>query len=70
MSRPNGGPELSTLLGLGVSIAAFLVVGLGLGWWLDSLLDTLPVFIMVGLALGIAGAGAYVYVQFKKFMKE
>lgn len=70
MSRPNGGPELSTLLGLGVSIAAFLVAGLGLGWWLDSLLDTLPVFIMVGLALGIAGAGAYVYVQFKKFMKE
>jgi F0F1-type ATP synthase assembly protein I len=70
MSRPNGGPELSTLLGLGVSIAAFLVVGLGLGWWLDSLLDTLPVFIMVGLAFGVAGAGAYVYVQFKKFMKE
>lgn len=70
MSRPNGGPELSTLLGLGVSIAAFLVAGLGLGWWIDSLLDTLPVFIMVGLALGIAGAGAYVYVQFKKFMKE
>lgn len=69
MSRPNG-PELSTLLGLGVSIAAFLVVGMGLGWLLDSLLDTLPAFVMAGLALGIAGAGAHVYVQFKKFMKE
>lgn len=69
MSRPNG-PDLSTLLGLGVSIAAFLMVGLGLGWLVDSLLGTLPAFVLTGLALGIAGAGAYVYVQFRKFMKE
>ena len=68
MSRPNG-PDLSTLLGLGVSIAAFLMVGLGLGWLADSLLDTLPAFVLVGLALGIAGASAYVYAQFKKFLE-
>lgn len=67
MSRPTG-PDLSTLLGLGISIAAFLVVGLGLGWLVDEILGTLPVFLMVGLALGIAGASGYVYVQFKKFM--
>jgi F0F1-type ATP synthase assembly protein I len=69
MSRPNG-PDLSTLLGLGVSIAAFLMVGLGLGWLVDSLLDTLPAFVLIGLALGIAGACVYVYAQFKKFLKE
>jgi F0F1-type ATP synthase assembly protein I len=63
------GPELSTLLGLGVSIAAFLVVGIGLGWLADRVFDSLPVFIFVGLALGIVGACGYVYVQFKKFMK-
>lgn len=70
MSRPGGGPELSELLGLGVSIAAILLVCLGLGWLVDTMLDSLPVFVLVGLAVGIAAAGAYVYVQFRKFMKE
>lgn len=67
MSRPNG-PDLSTLLGLSVTIAAILVAGLGLGWLLDVVLNTLPVFLMIGLALGMIGAGAYVYIQFKKLM--
>ena len=67
MSRPNG-PDLSTLLGLGVSIAAILMVGLGLGWLVDVVLDTLPVFLMIGMALGMIGAGGYVYAQFKKLM--
>lgn len=69
MSQPNG-PDLSTLLGLAVTIAAFLVAGLGLGWLAGSLLDNLPVFILIGLALGILGASGYVYAQFKKFMKD
>lgn len=69
MSQPNG-PDLATLLGLGLATAAFLVAGLGLGWLADELLDSLPVFVFVGLALGIAGASAYVYAQFKKFMKD
>jgi F0F1-type ATP synthase assembly protein I len=63
-------PALSTLLGLGVATAAFQVVGLGLGWLVDAMLDSLPVFVFIGLALGIAGASAYVYAQFKKFMKD
>lgn len=69
MSQPTG-PGLSTLLGLGATTATILVVGLGLGWLADEMFDSLPVFIMIGLALGVAGAGTYVYVQFKKFMKE
>lgn len=70
MSQPNGGPDLSTLLGLGVALAAFLVVGLGLGWLADNLLDSLPVFTLTGLALGIVGACVHTYTQFKKFFKE
>jgi F0F1-type ATP synthase assembly protein I len=70
VSRPEGGPDLATLLGLGVALAAYLVVGLGLGWLADSLLGTIPIFIMVGLALGVVGAGFHVYVQLKKFFEE
>lgn len=70
MSRPNGGPDLSTLLGFGLTLAALLVVCLGLGWLIDTALGSLPVFTLVGLVLGVAGASIYVYVQFKRFFKE
>lgn len=67
---PGGGPELSTLIGLGVTTAALLVVGLGLGWLADAATDTFPMFTLVGLALGIAACCTYLYVQFRKFLKE
>lgn len=64
------GPDLATLLGLGAVTAAVLLVGLGLGWLVDEVVNTLPVFTLAGLALGIAGAGLYIYTQFMKFLKE
>lgn len=69
MSRGNG-PDLSDLLTFGVTTAVCLVAGLMLGWLVDAALDTLPVFTLVGLALGIAGSGLYIYGKFKKFLKE
>ncbi|MGH4010625.1 MAG: AtpZ/AtpI family protein [Pseudonocardiaceae bacterium] len=64
------GPELATLLGLGAATAAILLVGLGLGWLVDEVVNTLPVFTLAGLALGIVGAGVYIYTKFTKFLKE
>jgi F0F1-type ATP synthase assembly protein I len=64
------GPELTTLLGLGAATAAIIVLGLGLGWLVDRILNTFPAFIMIGLALGIVGAGVYIYTKFKTFLKE
>ena len=69
MDQRNG-PELSTLLGLGAATAAILLVGLGLGWSVDRVVDTLPTFTLIGLALGIVGAGSYIYTKFTKFLKE
>ena len=64
------GPDLMTLLGLGAVTAAILLVGLGLGWLVDEVVDTLPAFTLVGLSLGIVGACIYIYGQFAKFLKE
>lgn len=69
MEQRNG-PELSTLLSLGAATAGILVVGLGLGWLVDEVVGTLPAFTLVGLALGIVGAGGYIYTKFTKFLKE
>ncbi|MEO7196361.1 MAG: hypothetical protein ABIZ05_16365 [Pseudonocardiaceae bacterium] len=62
------GSELGTLLGLGAATAGILLIGLGLGWLVDRLVDTLPAFTLVGLALGIVGAGGYIYTKFTKFL--
>lgn len=60
----------SELLGMGAVIAAELVAGLGLGWLVDSLADTAPVFLLIGLLLGIAAAITYTVVEFRKFLKN
>ncbi|MGH3865731.1 MAG: AtpZ/AtpI family protein [Pseudonocardiaceae bacterium] len=67
--QPNG-PELATLLGLGAATAGILLVGLGIGWLVDQVVQTLPVFTLSGLALGIVGAAVYIYTKFTRFLKE
>jgi ABC-type antimicrobial peptide transport system permease subunit len=63
-----GGPELSDLLSMGLTIALCLVVGFGLGWWADLPFDTFPGFALAGLGLGVIAACFYVYKLFKRYM--
>jgi ATP synthase protein I len=60
----------STLLTMGTVIAAELVVGIGLGWFVDSLAGTGPVFLLIGVLLGIAAAVTYTVVEFRKYLKN
>jgi F0F1-type ATP synthase assembly protein I len=39
--------------GLGLMNAFCLLCGLGLGWLIDTALHTLPLFLMIGLCLGV-----------------
>jgi F0F1-type ATP synthase assembly protein I len=64
------GPDLSTLLSFGMTTAVCLVASLGLGWLADWALDTLPVFTLIGLALGIVVTCYYVYAKLKHYLKE
>lgn len=69
MNQGNG-PDLSDLLSFGMATAACLVAGLALGWFVDAELDTLPVFTLFGLAVGIVATCLYVYAKLKKYLKE
>ena len=59
----------SELLNLGVAIAAAILAGLGLGWLVDSLAGTTPIFLFLGLILGVAGAVRYTYLELRKYLK-
>lgn len=64
------GPEISTLLAVGGVIAGCVVVGLGIGWFVDNRLHTFPILAFVGLAVGITAGAFYTYTEFSKFLKQ
>jgi ATP synthase protein I len=67
--EPDRSLDWSALLGMGTVIAAELVAGLGLGWLVDKLAGTGPVFLLIGVLLGIAAAVSYTIVEFRKYLK-
>jgi F0F1-type ATP synthase assembly protein I len=65
---PETPPSIRELLGVGSAIAGLVAGGMLLGWFIDSRAGTLPVFALVGLAVGIATACYYAYSKFRRFM--
>jgi F0F1-type ATP synthase assembly protein I len=68
--EPDQSLDWSALLGMGAVIAAELVAGFGLGWLVDSFAGTTPIFLLIGLLLGIAAAVSYTVVEFRKYLKN
>ncbi len=60
----------SNLLGIGTVMAVMLGGGIALGWWLDGVLHTSPILVLVGILLGLAAGIAYTFVQIRPFLKE
>ncbi len=56
------------LLGLGVFIAAAVVVPLVLGLIVDNVLHSAPTFLLIGLVLGVIAAVVTAYSRFKRFL--
>lgn len=54
--------DLGPYLGIGTSLAATILLGLGGGYWLDSRLGTRPWFFLLG---GVLGLGLALYQFFK-----
>jgi F0F1-type ATP synthase assembly protein I len=69
---PEAGPERnlgwSALVGMGAVAAAQLLAGFGLGWLIDHFAGTTPIFLLIGLLLGIAGAISYTVVEFRRYL--
>jgi F0F1-type ATP synthase assembly protein I len=49
--------ELAAYLGLGTSLVILVLIGIGLGRYLDRRLGTEPAFFWVGALAGLAAAG-------------
>ena len=66
----NASPSPRQLIGLGSGLVGFIVLGLVAGLLLDTWLDTSPLFIVIGLGLGIVGAAVSLVVSFRKYMRN
>jgi F0F1-type ATP synthase assembly protein I len=52
-------------MGLGWVVVLSVLIGLGGGLWLDRRLETTPLFLLIGLALGLAAAARSTYRMIK-----
>jgi F0F1-type ATP synthase assembly protein I len=68
MAKPS--PNLLTLLGLGITNAVCLGIGLAAGWALDDVLATTPIFIFVGIVVGVGMGVAATWVEVRKFLRD
>ena len=64
--RNDASGNYARFVGLGITL--FLIFGLPtvVGFFLDGLLGTLPLFLLVGLAVGFVGGMYYVYRALQK----
>jgi Putative F0F1-ATPase subunit Ca2+/Mg2+ transporter len=61
-------PGAWAFVGLGTTVAGCVAVGVGGGIALDAWLHTSPLFLVIGLVLGLAAAVATVVAQVRRFL--
>lgn len=67
---PSEGPRLGSLLLLGSLGAGCIAAGIGLGYALDVVAGTTPLFLFLGLTLGIVSACAGAYRIVRDYLKQ
>lgn len=63
-------PRTDDGLAMGMESAGTLIVFLGLGWLIDRVLGTQPVFMIIMVVLAMVGKGAKMYATYTTRMKE
>ena len=64
--RDDTGPSYARFFGLGFAFIVTLGVLTAAGYFLDKLVGTLPLFLLIGLGIGFAGGLYYVYQALEK----
>lgn len=57
------------LVGIGGSAVGSIVAGLALGWLADLRLDTSPVLVLAGIAVGMLAAVVTSWIRIKPFLR-
>lgn len=66
----NSRSNVFVLAGVGTLSVVCVLAGTALGWLVDSHLATTPIFILVGLVVGIAVAVYGAYQAVRRYLKE
>ena len=53
--------DMAPYLGIGASLAVTVLLGVGVGYWLDGRLGTTPAFVLAGAVIGVLTAGYHFY---------
>jgi F0F1-type ATP synthase assembly protein I len=61
-------PSFLSLAGLGMSIALCVAGGVLLGLWVDDKTGSSPLFVLIGLLVGIVTGVGVAYVEIKRLM--
>jgi F0F1-type ATP synthase assembly protein I len=61
-------PGAAAFLGMGLSAAVCVAIGVGLGAWGDSAWHTSPLCLMIGLGLGLVAAVFLVVTQIREYL--
>jgi F0F1-type ATP synthase assembly protein I len=71
MIEPGRGGAYAILFSeIGLSLLVTTLLGVGIGYWADTQLGTIPIFVLVGFFVG-AGAGALaIYRLVMRFLKS
>jgi ATP synthase protein I len=66
--EPKPLPGAAAFLGMGLTAAICVGLGVVLGLWLDSVFHTAPALLLVGLLLGLLTAGMSVVSQIRTYL--
>jgi ATP synthase protein I len=54
---------------IGLSLLVTTLVGVGLGYWVDTQLGSLPVFVLIGFLIGAGSGTVLIYRLVTRFLK-
>ncbi|TMD17325.1 MAG: hypothetical protein E6I27_16905 [Chloroflexi bacterium] len=66
---PSTGPTGADMAGIGIYFAAAVLLPLLGGVALDKMLHTAPVFVLVGLVVGLAAGATGIWLKVKEFSR-